>query len=111
LRLDFVHTPGHLQTILRTEEWMQGYVGIVHGGIISTVLDESMVKLLYLEGLKAVTAELNIKLLEPVSPGSVLTVKSSIVAQRGRVVKTEAEARREDGKPVARATATCLIVA
>jgi uncharacterized protein (TIGR00369 family) len=110
LHLDFVHTPGHLQTTLRTEEWMQGYVDIVHGGIISTVLDETMVKLLFMEGHKAVTAELNIKLLQPVAPGTVLTVKSGIVARKGRVVKTEAEATREDGTPVARAAATCLIV-
>jgi uncharacterized protein (TIGR00369 family) len=110
LHLDFVHAPGHLETTLKTEEWMQGYVGIVHGGIISTVLDESMVKLLFMEGHKAVTAELNIKLLQPVPPGTKLTVKSSIVAQRGRIVKTEAEATSEDGTPVAHATATCVIV-
>ena len=111
LKLDFTHTPGRLRTTLTTEEWMQGYVGIVHGGIISTVLDESMVKLLFLEGQKAVTAELNIKLLQPVPPGTVLVFNSRIVAQKGRVIKTEAEAAKDDGTPVARAAATCVIVA
>lgn len=111
LHLDFTHTPGQLRTTLVTEDWMQGYVGIVHGGIISTVLDETMVKLLFLEGHKAVTAELNIKLLQPVPPGTVLVFNSRIVAQKGRVIKTEAEAEKDDGTPIARATATCIIVA
>ena len=110
LHINFTHIPGQLKTNFKTEEWMQGYANIVHGGIISIVLDESMVKLLYLEGFKAVSAQLNIRLFKPVSPGTTLFVESHLTGQKGRILKTQAQATLEDGTLIASATAICAIV-
>jgi uncharacterized protein (TIGR00369 family) len=106
----FEHVTGSLRTKFITLEWMQGYAGIIHGGIITTLLDECMVKLLYLEGMKAVTAELQVKLLHPVTPGSTLCVSSQIAASKNNIIKTTAQAELADGTIVARASATCVIV-
>src|SRR5690242_10451743 len=47
----------------------QGYEGIVHGGILSSLLDEAMAKLAYSLGNPAVTAELTVKFKTSAAPG------------------------------------------
>jgi len=50
----------------------QGFSGIVHGGILSSLLDEAMVKLAFELGLNAVTAEMTIRFLGSAAPGEEL---------------------------------------
>jgi len=45
----------------------QGYQGMVHGGIIATVLDDAMVCRLAREGLGVVTAKLDLRYRQPIS--------------------------------------------
>ena len=57
-----------------TAEWipepeMEGYQGIVHGGLVSTVLDEAMAKVVDASGAKALTAELRVRFRQQVSSG------------------------------------------
>lgn len=40
----------------------QGFVYVVHGGILGTLLDELMANLYWLKGIKAVTAEYQVRL-------------------------------------------------
>ena len=47
----------------------QGYEGVVHGGILSALLDEAMAKLAFTLDLPAVTAEITVKFRSPVTPG------------------------------------------
>ena len=45
----------------------QGYDDILHGGIISTILDSAMVNLFYLKnGLELKTAKLNLRFIRPI---------------------------------------------
>lgn len=45
---------------------LQGYDGILHGGVLSSLLDTAMANCLLLQGIKALTGELNVRFLEPV---------------------------------------------
>ena len=54
-----------LRTTFSASPTFQGWDGIVHGGIISTLLDEAMAKLVYELGYAAVTAFLEIKFKKP----------------------------------------------
>ena len=45
---------------------LQGFKDIVHGGIISTVLDEAMSKVVNLKEFEAVTAEMTVRFKKPV---------------------------------------------
>jgi acyl-coenzyme A thioesterase PaaI-like protein len=49
-----------LKTTFVASPTFQGWDGIVHGGIISTLLDEAMAKLVYELGYQSVTASLEI---------------------------------------------------
>jgi len=54
-----------LKTNFVASPTFQGWDGIVHGGMISTLLDEAMAKLVYELGYPAVTASLEIKFKKP----------------------------------------------
>jgi acyl-coenzyme A thioesterase PaaI-like protein len=71
-------------------ELHQGYEGIVHGGILSSLLDEAMAKLAYNLGIPAVTAEMTVKFKAPAAPGDHLTISGKIHEESGKLVLAEA---------------------
>jgi uncharacterized protein (TIGR00369 family) len=75
----------------------QGWTDIVHGGIVATVLDEVMTRLLWEKGLNAVTAELHIRLKRPVPVGQSATARARLIGSRRRIYETEAELTLADG--------------
>ena len=81
----------------------QGFEGIVHGGILSALLDEAMAKLAFGLGLPAVTAEITVKFKAVAPPGEELIVTGRLIKQAHRLI--EAEAKIEKG-PVVIAEAT-----
>jgi len=54
----------------------QGYDGILHGGVISALLDAAMTHCLFQRGVKAVTGDLRVRFLEPISCGTELQVSA-----------------------------------
>jgi len=85
----------------------EGYDGVVHGGIICTILDEVMAWSLYREETWAVTGQLSTRFRKPVRVGEPTRAIGRIVNDRGRVIETRGEIRREsDDALLAEATAT-----
>lgn len=74
----------------RPESTFQGFPGVIHGGIVSTVLDEAMSKAVAGAGLRALTCELRIRLRRSVTPDEPLALRGWIVQQRKRLITTEA---------------------
>jgi len=68
----------------------EGWQGIVHGGIMATLLDEAMVKLAAHLGIPAVSAEITVKFKAPAAPGEELVVSGKIVKDAGRLIEAEA---------------------
>ena len=85
----------------------QGYEGIVHGGILSTLLDEAMGKLTVSLGIPAVTAEIMVKFKTPAAPGEELFVSGRLTHEARRLVQAEAKIERG---PVVIAEATAKLV-
>ncbi len=86
----------------------QGWKGIVHGGLLATVLDEIMARLLWEKDLNAITGRLNIRYLKPVSIGDKLHLRGRITKHRSPLIETSAEAVKSDGTVVAEATAVSM---
>jgi len=62
LRLDFtVAADGSVSAVFRCEDSFEGYAGIVHGGVVSSLLDGAMTNCLFARGIMAVTAELTVR--------------------------------------------------
>jgi uncharacterized protein (TIGR00369 family) len=76
------------------KETHEGYEGIVHGGILSALLDEAMAKLAFGLGIPAVTAEILVKFKSPASPGEVLSVSGRLIHEAHRLIQAEAKIER-----------------
>lgn len=55
-------------------EYHQGYNGIIHGGLTATLLDEAMAHVIGFKGIKAFTAELNIRYRKVIEIGEKLEI-------------------------------------
>ena len=86
----------------------QGYDGIVHGGILSTLLDEVMAKLSYELGYNTVTGSLEIKFRKPAPVLEPLSAYGEITGAKGRIVKARAPISKEDGTILATGTSTLV---
>ena len=88
-------------------EW-EGFRGIVHGGVVSTVLDEAMSKSVASTRIEALTAELRVRYRLPASSGSAFQIRGWIVKRSKRLIQTEATLTSLDGKVHARAWGSFL---
>ncbi len=85
-------------------ERFEGYRGIYHGGIVSTLLDEVMIKAILARDRYAVTAEITVRFLQPIRTGDKITFTGKVTKSKGRVFLTEGKATGENGQILATAT-------
>ncbi len=90
-----------------TKNW-EGFEGIVHGGIISTVLDEAMSKAVAAMNHEALTAELRVRFRHHVAAGEDLRVRGWVVEKVKRLITAEATVTAADGSERAHAWARFL---
>jgi acyl-coenzyme A thioesterase PaaI-like protein len=88
-------------------EW-EGFQGIVHGGIVSTVLDEAMSKAVAATGHEALTAELRVRFRRQVACGKPFRIRGWIRRRNKRLFETEAVLAAADGTEHAHAWASFL---
>lgn len=81
----------------------QGYKDIVHGGVISTILDEAMTKLAFSLGQDAVTGRLTVRFKKPLMVGERIVVTGRLLKDAGRAIEASAVAVKDDGTVVAEA--------
>lgn len=90
-------------------EYYQGWPGLVHGGIITCILDEAMSWVVLFEGIHCVTAKIQVKLNRPAAIDEPLVVTSSITKKTRKLVETKAAIVLKDGTPIAEGTATHFV--
>ena len=87
----------------------QGYNGIIHGGLTATLLDEAMAHVIGFKGIKAFTAELNVRYRKAIEIEEDLEVigeyKSSKKSSIANVHYAQAEIFDKDGNLKAQAEA------
>ena len=88
----------------------QGWRGVVHGGILASLLDEAMAQRLRFSGAHAVTASLTVRYRRPAPTSGLLIAEARLVAERSRAYVLEACVRGEDGAPYAEGKGTCVRV-
>jgi uncharacterized protein (TIGR00369 family) len=97
-----------LKTTFIASSTFQGWDGLVHGGIISTLLDEAMAKLIYELGYQAVTAFLEIKFKKPAPILEPLIVFGEIMEVSKRLIRAKAHVAKVDGTILATGNSTSL---
>ena len=93
---------GAVEAEFNCPERFQGYRGILHGGVTSSLLDGAMTNCLFARGITAVTGELNVRFRHPIRLGVPLLVRASITRSQPPLHVAEAEIV-QDGQVRARA--------
>lgn len=110
LKLDFRFNGRRIRTEFTPMKEHQGYLGILHGGILSALLDEAMVKLAIAMDSPAVTARMEVKLKKAVGIGEKVTVEAEVLKEHRRLIESYARAINGEGRVVACATGKLLKV-
>lgn len=110
LHVQFYFDGTDAHTELIAAPWQEGYKGLLHGGILATILDEVMIKALLAKEVYAVTAELTVRYHRPVASGETLRFRGRIVEERGKVVKATGLAVSASDERMASAEATYIRV-
>lgn len=109
LKLIFEEQENTYVTHFTGNEHHQGYDGIMHGGIVSTLLDEIMARYIYAKGVTAVTARLEVRYLKPTPIGVPLLVKGRITNHKGRLYETAGTIELPDGTVTAEGSAKVFV--
>ena len=82
---------GSVEAHFECHRVFQGYDGMLHGGVTSTLLDGAMTNCLFAHGLVAVTAEMTVRFRHPIEVGVALIVRARIIRSQLVLHALEAE--------------------
>ena len=99
-----------VQTEFTPPEEHQGWPGIVHGGIIATLLYEVLENYPYYNGLTAMMRGMETRFRRPGAVGGRVIAKSWLVEQSGRNLKVEASLTDENGEVIAEGNADLVVL-
>lgn len=99
MSLRLVFSPGvngEVFALFQGNPLLQGYDGILHGGVISALLDSAMANCLFHKNIAAVTAELKVRFLLPVPYDAQMDLKAWIIEETSMLFKLKAELALDD---------------
>ncbi len=96
----------HADYVPREEH--QGFPGVMHGGLVTTMLDEIIGRTAIASDMWCMTAKLEIRFKKPVPIGAPLKLKGEIVKKSNRMLEGRGEIRLEDGTLAVEAIGTYL---
>jgi acyl-coenzyme A thioesterase PaaI-like protein len=99
---------GSIEGTFDCDPFYQGYDGILHGGVISAILDGAMTHCLFAHGRNGVTARLIVRFLEPVAVDRPAVIRARLCDYSPPLYILEAELS-QDGKVLTRATAKFIV--
>jgi uncharacterized protein (TIGR00369 family) len=102
LQLDFLLAPdGTIVCPATIPNSFEGHPGYLHGGIIATLLDETMSKSVRAKGLNAMTRNLEVDYLRPVPSSKLIRMEGRLLRSDGRKHWAEAHIFDGEGKTLA----------
>jgi len=104
LRLEFDVSRDRAEARYTALQRHQGYDGLLHGGVVTALLDEAMGWAIFHQGIWGVTAKISVTFRQPVPIGLDLRVVGEIGRDRGRLIETHGIVERAaDGAVLAEA--------
>jgi len=109
LKLTFRLEGRALVTEWTAEKRFQGYADVLHGGMIATILDETMVNLPWKrDGIPVISAELNVRYIQPAKIGDHLVFRAEAGDTGKRLITTTGICTTAEGTLIAEASAKCV---
>jgi uncharacterized protein (TIGR00369 family) len=109
LKLKFVKDGSGSRCEFTLSEHYEGWLGVIHGGIVCTILDEAMAYT-YFPETKGLTARAEFRFRQPARVGVPMVVTGRLVKRTRKILTTEARITLEDGTVVAECTAQAYVV-
>lgn len=94
---------GGVEACFRCREPLQGYERLLHGGVISSLLDGAMTNCLFAHGIAALTAEMTVRFRHPIALDGIVVVRARIHRSQSRLHVVRAEVA-QSGRVKAEAT-------
>jgi uncharacterized protein (TIGR00369 family) len=112
LKLDFQYNEetGEVTSTANFAKHFQGWENVLHGGLISTVLDEIMIKAAHHKGHKCATVELNVRFKKPAKLEKTFTIMGKVTDVNRRVIKAQGSITDSDNITVATATGKFMTI-
>ena len=99
------------ETELALPREYQGWAEVIHGGILSTLLDELMAHAVWHFAGPGVTLSMEVRFYHPLKPGEAIRVRGVLTSVNGRRRAAEAViTRRRDGRKIASAKSRFLLL-
>jgi uncharacterized protein (TIGR00369 family) len=112
LKLKFYRANDAICTDITLGKYYEGWANMAHGGIISTLLDETMSwTIIYLKRAFFVTRKMEIKYVKPVLVGKPLTVRGKLLDSPDELkIRAKAEIRDAEESILARSTGEFVVL-
>lgn len=102
LHLEFFQAEdGSVVSLPAITDLFEGPAGLLHGGIIATLLDEAMSKAVRIHGVTAMTRKMEVEYLRPVPSRTPLRIEGCHIRHEGRKHWTEAKIINNEGTVLA----------
>jgi len=109
LKLEVRKTPDGVELDYILPEHFAGWQGIVHGGIVATILDELLAYACNQSDRSMMTAEMSVRYRRPVRTGEPIHGIGRITEDKGRLVLAEARLLDASGQLLAEATGKLML--
>ena len=106
LRLRFERDGDAVTTSYKASDHHQGFPGVLHGGVVSALLDEVMSRVSVVEGRWTQTARMEVRFRRPVPVDSTVTAVARKTRERRGFIEAEGRVLLADGSVAAEASGT-----
>uniref|UniRef100_A0A7C4Y5E7 Acyl-coenzyme A thioesterase THEM4 n=1 Tax=candidate division WOR-3 bacterium TaxID=2052148 RepID=A0A7C4Y5E7_UNCW3 len=96
LKMEIKYENGEARSEIFLDKNYEGYNGIIHGGIISAILDEIAVYAALSINKICLTYEISVRFKKPVHSGKKYYAFGKVIEEKGRIVICESEIKDED---------------
>ncbi len=111
LRVKFHQEGEKAKASVMLDATLEGYQGVVHGGILSSLLDEALIYAGYFAiGQFTVTGELKVRFLKPTPTGGPYSVEGKIKERKGRILLGESQITNDGGIVFAKAEGKLFVI-
>ena len=101
LKIEFEMKDGKATAEYTPIRHFEGYKDVLHGGIISSLLDEVMAYAVFSQGFVAVTTHMEVKFRKAAKIGEKLLLEGNIVGNRGKLIRVEGKILNQEGQIIA----------
>lgn len=111
LKVNFFKDKDKIKADFTPESKHEGYVGIVHGGILFSIMDEIMSKAaMVIKGVMTLTVEINVKYRKKAKIGEKIIFNAEMTKDLGRMIVAEAQAYSENGTLLSEAKGRFIVI-